>query len=59
MTPEEAKHGQFTIVRSQAYGKLFGLNPESFFPCHQLRGKVGGTDCIDVIVYPIEREGVE
>jgi hypothetical protein len=59
MTPEEAKHRQLTIVRAQAYAELFGVKPDTFFSAHQLGGTVGGTDCIDVFLYPIEMEGVE
>jgi suppressor of fused protein SUFU len=58
MTPEEAKHRQLTMVRAQAYAVLFGVKPDTFFPAHQLGGTVGGADCIDVFVYPMEMEGV-
>jgi hypothetical protein len=59
MTPEEAKHMQWTAVRAQAYGRLFGVNPATFFPAHQLKGAAGGPDFIDVFIYPIEMQGVE
>jgi hypothetical protein len=57
MTPEEAKHMQFTMIRAQAYEKLFGGKPVAFFPSHKFRGKEDGPYLIDVFVYSMEMAG--
>ena len=56
MTPEEAKHMQWTAVRAQAYAALFGGKPVAFFAAHQLRQE-GGAPFIDVFVYAMDVAG--
>lgn len=52
-------HMQLTGIRTAAYAELFGEKPATMFPAHQL---VTGPDdpfLIDVLVYPLEVEGLE
>ena len=57
MTPQETKHMQCTVIRAQAYGRLFGGKPVAAFPFHKLQGKSDGPYLIDVFVYAMEMQG--
>ena len=57
MTPEEARHMEYTGVRAKAYGELFGDKPVAVFPSYKLRGESDGPYLIDVFVYSMNMEG--
>jgi hypothetical protein len=57
VTPEEAKHREFTVIRAKAYGELFGDKPVAVFPAYKLKGKSDGSYFIDVFVYSMEMAG--
>jgi hypothetical protein len=39
MTPDEARHLEFTGIRAKAYDESFGDKPVAVFPSYKLRGE--------------------
>ena len=48
------KHNELTVVRTKAYGDLFGCTPSTVFPPHVLFKKPDERFLIDIFVYTLE-----